>query len=238
MNTRFDKIIWAIILLTPVSAIAIALATWLMPARASLVSPIASILVAGGTFELAWVAILQIRQVNRQRSAQEEASFRPVLIPDGAVPPESLWNGPGFQLHIKNVGPGLAFNVEAVLLPPKADRKVIPPLFYATVPGPIPAGESLPIDLHLGGYMIAEEDSISGVSMAVPPERMPEAGIPDMRRTEPRCTARLTITASDLIGVKHASFFDWPTSGGWLAVKLVPHATADIGEIDAKRRGR
>jgi hypothetical protein len=195
-------------------------------------------MVAAGTFELALVALLQLRQLQLQQRAQEEAEFRPVLIPEGLVPPESLWQGPEFQLQLRNVGRGLATNVEAILLPPIARRTVLPPMFHAVVRRPITPGYPEEITLRQGGYMVAEDDMISGIPMAVPPERRPEDGLPDPHRTQPRCIARMSITCTDLFGVKHASIFDWQESGGWLAVKLVNHADGQIEDIDNRRRSR
>ena len=109
-------------------------------------------------------------------------------------------------------------------------------MFHAVVPAPIAAGGSTKVMLRVGGYMIIEDDAISGIRMGVPPERTPEEGFPSPHRTEPRCTARLTITYTDLFGAKHASIFDWQELGGWLAVKVVAHADALIEDVDARRR--
>jgi len=233
-----DRIIRVALLATPLAGIIAAWLAWQNPQAAGTLSSVASILVAAGTFELAWVALPQVRQFQHQQVSQEEAEFRPVMIPEGVVPPESLWQGPEFHLQIRNVGRGLASNLEAILLPPKAGRKVVPPMFHAAIPRPITPGYPEEIKLRPGGYMIVEDDIISGVSLAVPPERSPEKGFPDPHRTQPRCTARMTITCTDLFGVKHASIFDWQESGGWLAVKIISHADAQIEDVDARRRAR
>jgi len=236
MLSRIAGAIRVAVVVTPLAGLAAAVFAWQSPSAALQVSSVASILVAAATFELAWVALLQIQHLQKQEAAREEADFRPVLIPEGQLPPESLWQGPDFHLHLNNVGRGLASNVEAVILPPKAKRKVVPPMFHAVIPGPIKAGDSAKVMLRVGGYMISEDDAISGIPMAVPPERTPEPGFPSPFRTQPRCTARITITCTDLFGTKHASVFDWQELGGWLAVKVIAHADAQIEDIDAKRR--
>jgi hypothetical protein len=109
-------------------------------------------------------------------------------------------------------------------------------MFYAVIPGPISPGESAKVMLRQGGYIISEDDTVSGVGLSVPPERTPETGFPSPFRTQPRCTARITITCTDLFGIKHASIFDWQELGGWIAVKLIRRADAQIEDIDARRR--
>jgi hypothetical protein len=183
-----------------------------------------------------WWTISPDCALRRQSLQVHEASFRPILIPEGNLSKTSLWGGPDFHLQIRNVGNGLATNVQAAILPPIENRNQLPPIFYADISAPIPNGESAKVMFRVGGLMISEEDTISGIPLSVPFERKPEDSFPNPHRTEPRCIARITITATDILGIKHASIFDWSIADRWIAVNTIPKAPMDIGQIDSKNR--
>ncbi len=89
----------------------IAVWAWQDPAAATRLATVASLLVALGTVELALATFSQTRQLRMQASEARHASLRPLLVPDGPLPKDDLWNQSRLQLRIRNVGAGVATNV-------------------------------------------------------------------------------------------------------------------------------
>lgn len=208
---------------------------WYSLVDSNRLSAVAGILVAVATLGLTCITFYQAQLLRIQAIETQQSAYRPLLAPEGDIPRNGLWEKQEFTLSIRNVGAGVATNIRGVILPPKKDLKYIPPQFSVRIPSPLPINQSTNAVFIVGGTMLAERDMISGCPVCVPQDRAPESSMPDSADLRDRCIARLTLTYTDIFGIKHASVFDITTSGIWIGVAYLQHITKDIGDINIEK---
>lgn len=170
-----------------------------------------NVMVAEGTFALAlvtfWLVIVAFNEMQEGRRRTQEtqrASLRPLLIPVSALglgpdPDEgAFWRKAEHIIRIKNVGNGVATNVQGVMLP-RIDAGLRTEALHSTrCFRPIGTGED-GLDGHFtwGIIPMSRDAQIKGVPLSALRE--------DRNRY---CLLRLTLTYWDILGLRHASIFD------------------------------
>ena len=81
--------------------------------------------------------------------------------------------------------------------------------------------------MHTGGTLIGEKDQIAGVPLCA--SDLPQSGL-----LQP--IVRITITCRDVLGLKHASIFDYTRHGSWIAIATLKEILCDIDDIDAQNQ--
>jgi hypothetical protein len=209
--------------------LAIALVALATGPSAARLGTFSAILVATATLELALVTYFQGQQLRYFSEESRRAPLRPLLMPDGQLASGELWPAQHTELHVRNVHGGPATNVLVVVLPQTANRTSYFFPFYGRLAQPIVAGERVKLGLGRGSVLIGEDDCIGSVPLFAPPE-------PSSGPTQP--VARVTITCTDVMGLKHASVADWTTQGVWVAIATLSEVSEDIHDIDARNQSR
>ena len=195
--------------------------------------------VAAGTLALAAAAFFQIRESRKQAVEWRRAAIRPIVVPRSKLPANDsdMWGGSNncHSIKLQNVGSGVATNIWGVILPrvnfsPVPGR--LPPQFYWRSLFPIAKEETAEVAFLQGGTTFSGRDRLEGHALGAP-EQGP-TGAP----TPPGYLyiARLTLTYSDISGLRHGAIFDLAATGVWTTVALLSGITAGLGEMDQTKR--
>jgi hypothetical protein len=172
-----------------------------------------------------------LEEGRRQFMETQYAAHLPLLMPhnwephgaDGGLPMEVNWNDVEQIITIRNAGTGIATNVWGVLLPPERMQTIS--FQYSTVlRSPLVNGDSAKKYFAKGGTAFSCGDKIGEYTLCLPLDRRDQ------------CIARLTLTCSDVYGRKHASIFDYTTTGDWVNIAFIPNIQHDLGEMDKAKR--
>jgi hypothetical protein len=199
----------------------------------------AALIAAGLAFWLARIALMQLQEALKTRQDSQRPQLIPVfhVLVAGSQGYDS--NASSMTLKVKNVGPGLAFNVRAVLLPPgtNPDRPGDSDPNWHSAKSNLPWEPGVEQELMFGkgGLEVYGTDQIGGQPLA-PPHPLVYAG-----QNQPHAITRLTITCCDIFDRKHATMLDWAVTGPWNPIMIDTLVTTDLMDLSnahvAARRG-
>ena len=196
------------------------------------INAIASLAVALATLFLATVAFVQILESREQIRRAEYASLRPLLVPDTSFDNEQLHDNEIVQIFfdVRNVGSGVATNVWGVILPLPESETITTNQWCARPDNPLAANDPSRL-VFSKGTIFGQNDRIDGVSLV--PQKILSPNSPLVR--DDRYAARLTLTYSDVFGLKHAAFFDLTTNNKWVCFAVRNEISKDLSDLNSKK---
>ncbi len=212
----------------------------------AIVSACVSAIAAVATVVAVWVAVIAIRDNRKQAEETDQGTNRPLLVPEGilllANEQNPKWLGWGeyqlTDLHIRNMGPGVALNIACVLYPPstyvidgKPSENYQEEHWTCWLGSPIAPGEKVEELLRKGdGLFYAHRKYIQvhgrEYTFNAPPEPLNK-----LKEKEPMHLARLIITYQDVFHRKHASIFDLLDKIGWKLVAFEEDIKEDLHDL-------
>ncbi len=203
---------------------------------ATVLTVVSTVVTALATAFLAGFTFVTVRYLRRQedRAAQDRLEQqRPLLIPasplafvDDAGLVEWTFRDTGVLVH--NVDPGVALNVVALLLGPRAlstrDR------YRGQYPTPVPskASDQL-IKIFGASSMIPSQTTIGGYPLCAPNK----PSDPDLFAGATWQVLRLTLTYRDIFSHKHAAIFDYAGIGHeWETVAIIENIPKDLLDLE------
>jgi hypothetical protein len=190
------------------------------------------------------------RKVAEIAQLQRLDQYRPLLVPTEAPmfqnerPNQLAWSKPRQEFTIRNIGPGAALNVAAVLYgcesylvgelgQQKRINDTKDTHWTAWSGEPIASNGTAVIGCKIGAGVFFENNKQIGIyHFNAQPE--PNAGEAMSGRT-PFRLARIIITATDPLGQKHASIFDYEQhTQGWRLVEFIPNIERDLHDLEGQ----
>ncbi len=252
MNKAPAAVASVMIVIIVLAAIALVYASWQAPEPDRIVAS-ATIALAAATLILAIVAfyqiqearrehretqrisLIQIEESRRQHQETQRASFLPLVIPmgnvdqykDALLDQTTLWNlseTRALTIFVKNVGSGVASNIVGAILPSDDPNPLdTSRIFSLYFPHPIAKNDAYPVKavFQRGNMFILPTNRLSNRITQVPLYAPANDFSP----------LRLSLTYSDLLGLKHASVFDFTRDGVWEQKHILNEISQDLAEM-------
>lgn len=203
---------------------------WLAP-DSTHINAVASIAVALATLLLAIIAFWQILESRDQIRRAEYASLRPLLIPSSSFDHKNIQDSAPDEISFKvrNVGNGVATNVWGLVFPADESQGRSTNQRGSRPDNPIAVNDNVDFKF-IRGTAFNQSDQIANIPMV--PEKILRSSNP-LKRSD-QYVARLTLTYSDVFGLKHASFFDLTNKNSWVCVAVKNNISSDLGDLNEK----
>lgn len=215
---------------------------WLT-AIGTIASPIAALGIA------VWGALSSRKQARENERKLLEAQYdleRPILVVEGGLLLTDSGrldidtHGPKQRfLRLRNVGRGIATNIQGVIFGSAPDAPNIPAYVQATnyhkftfqSDRPLTPGElTEPLEYTPGGFDAPGDTAIDGYTLLAPAHNeIVQQGLPSR-------AARVTITYHDLFGRKHASRFDFTDQRKWVSYPISKGIADDLTDLRQRSR--
>jgi hypothetical protein len=213
---------------------------WLLwlTAIGTIASPIAALGIA------VWGALSSRKQARENERKLLEAQYdleRPILVVEGELLLTDSGrldidtHGPKQRfLTLRNVGRGIATNIQGVIFGSAPDAPYIPAYVQAAnyhkftfqLDRPLVPGERTePLEYTPGGFDAPGDTIIDGYMLWAP------AHNEIVRQGLPSRAARVTITYHDLFGRKHASHFDYTDQRKWVSHPVSKGIADDLADL-------
>jgi len=211
-----------------------------------LAANIISSIAAASTLAVVVIAYIAIKDNRKQARQTQFDSSRPLLVPEGilllANEQNPKWLSWGeyqlTDLHIRNMGSGVALNIACVLYPPstyvidgKPSDNYQEEHWTCWLGSPIAPGDKVEELLRKGdGLFSANRKYIRRhgreYTFNAPPEPLNK-----LNEKEPMHLARLIITYQDVFHRKHASIFDMLDNIGWKQIAFEEDIKEDLHDL-------
>ena len=234
MNKIYGGLSLAILIVVLIAAIPVVIFAWQSP-DALRVSAVAGVLVALATLVLAAVSSLQIQETREQAQKVERASLRPLIVPALSFDNVNIQNNSQTKIvfDIQNAGNGLATNIWGLVFP--IDESIGIPInqWVARLDNPLVAHTGSRLEF-VRGSAFDKNQQIDGIPLA--PKNVSPTSSPLDRHD--RYVAQLTLTYTDVLILKHASFFYLTDKNQWVCFAVKDEIRNDLSDLNNEIEAR